>query len=174
MTVRALCASRASRRPGDRLGHLHPWAADQDGQVAPKMAKLPPRWPSLPPRWPPSGHLGPTTLIRSEKALRSPLPCLFAQDGQDGHPFPPPLGAIPAGGCRTEVRTVKANLEPRLWIGGPFSAVCNGPLGVGAVPSIAMEARPCCGVTPPPATAVAVLLLPSISCAAKGLWLLDD
>src|SRR5207253_6237701 len=36
LMARARSASGASRWPGDRLGHLHPWAADQDGQVAPQ------------------------------------------------------------------------------------------------------------------------------------------
>src|SRR5438105_15964891 len=64
----------------------------------------------LPPRWPPSGHLGPTTFIRSEKALRSPLPCLFTQDGQDGHPFPPTRGVTPAASAGR-----KCELSSRIW-----------------------------------------------------------
>src|SRR5438132_7127369 len=64
----------------------------------------------LPPRWPPSGHLGPTTLIRSEKGLRSRLPCLFAQDGQDGHPFPPRPWVIPAASAGR-----KCELSSRIW-----------------------------------------------------------
>ena len=92
----------------------------------------------LPPRWPPSGHLGPTTLIRSEKGLRSPLPCLFAQDGQDGHPFPPTRGVTPAASAGR-----KCELSSRIWttdywlltIGCGVCTFCPPLSGQGCLPN---------------------------------------